>query len=108
MSTKAPVSVEEYLATTYDPDCDYVDGELLERNMGEKKTMAVCRLLLPLGCTCGGNNWASAATLKREFEFENPATAFQIFACSWALRPTNRYSQPLLSCASKSFRLMIG
>jgi len=35
MSTRAPVSVEEYLATTYDPDCDYVDGEPLERNMGE-------------------------------------------------------------------------
>lgn len=30
------ISVEEYLHTTYDPDCDYVDGEVLERNMGEK------------------------------------------------------------------------
>jgi hypothetical protein len=29
------VSVDEYLATTYDPDCDYVDGEVLERNRGE-------------------------------------------------------------------------
>ena len=30
------VPVEEYLATEYDPDCDYVDGELLERNFGER------------------------------------------------------------------------
>jgi Uma2 family endonuclease len=30
------VSVEEYLHTSYRPDCDYVDGELLERNLGEK------------------------------------------------------------------------
>lgn len=30
-----PVSVEEYLRTTYRPDCDYVDGEVLERNVGE-------------------------------------------------------------------------
>lgn len=30
------ISVEEYLHTTYDPDCDYVDGEVIERNMGEK------------------------------------------------------------------------
>jgi len=29
------ISVEEYLSTSYHPDCDYVDGEVLERNMGE-------------------------------------------------------------------------
>ncbi len=29
------VPVEEYLGTTYRPDCDYVDGEVLERNVGE-------------------------------------------------------------------------
>jgi Uma2 family endonuclease len=35
---KAPVlvPVEEYLRTSYRPDCDYVDGEVLERNMGER------------------------------------------------------------------------
>ena len=30
------VSVDEYLHTNYDPDCDYVDGELVERNVGER------------------------------------------------------------------------
>jgi Uma2 family endonuclease len=29
------VSVEEYLQTSYDPDCEFVDGQVLERNMGE-------------------------------------------------------------------------
>ena len=29
------VSVAEYLNTSYRPDCDYVDGEVLERNLGE-------------------------------------------------------------------------
>ena len=29
------VSVEEYLNTVYEPDCDYVDGRLEERNLGE-------------------------------------------------------------------------
>jgi Uma2 family endonuclease len=29
------VSVEEYLNTSYDPDRDYVDGVLVERNVGE-------------------------------------------------------------------------
>ena len=30
------ISVEEYLRTAYDPDCEYVDGEVLERNLGEQ------------------------------------------------------------------------
>jgi Uma2 family endonuclease len=30
------ISVEEYLHTMYHPDCDYVDGEVIERNMGEQ------------------------------------------------------------------------
>jgi Uma2 family endonuclease len=36
VKTAALVSVEEYLRTSYRPDCDYVDGEVLERNMGER------------------------------------------------------------------------
>jgi Uma2 family endonuclease len=30
------VPVEEYLRTNYDPDCEYVDGQIVERNLGEK------------------------------------------------------------------------
>ena len=29
------VSVEEYLHTSYEPDCDYVEGHIEERNVGE-------------------------------------------------------------------------
>ena len=29
------VSLEEYLSSSYEPDCDYVDGVLEERNLGE-------------------------------------------------------------------------
>ena len=35
MLTSALVSVEEYLNTSYRPDCDYVDGRVVERNLGE-------------------------------------------------------------------------
>jgi Uma2 family endonuclease len=36
MATAASViSVEEYLSHTYEPDCDYVDGHIEERNLGE-------------------------------------------------------------------------
>jgi Uma2 family endonuclease len=36
MKAATLVPVEEYLRTTYRPDCDYVDGEVLERNVGER------------------------------------------------------------------------
>jgi Uma2 family endonuclease len=29
------LTVEEYLLTSYEPDCDYVDGRIEERNVGE-------------------------------------------------------------------------
>ena len=29
------IPVSEYLHTIYEPDCDYIDGELQERNVGE-------------------------------------------------------------------------
>jgi Uma2 family endonuclease len=35
MAVAAHVSVEEYLNTSYEPDMEYVDGELVERNVGE-------------------------------------------------------------------------
>ena len=35
------ISVEEYLRTSYHPDCDYVDGEVQERNLGEFDNAAV-------------------------------------------------------------------
>lgn len=36
MSTKVLMSVEEYLRTSFEgSDCEYLDGEIVERNMGE-------------------------------------------------------------------------
>ena len=35
MSTVTLVPLNEYLETSYRPDCDYLEGELLERNVGE-------------------------------------------------------------------------
>lgn len=35
MSTAILVPLSEYLETSYRPDCEYLDGELLERNVGE-------------------------------------------------------------------------
>lgn len=40
------LSVEEYLTTSYRPDCDYVDGELVERNVGENDHSYIQKALL--------------------------------------------------------------
>lgn len=41
-----PVSVYEYLHTVYEPDLDYVDGVLEERNVGEFEHQAMQRAFL--------------------------------------------------------------
>ncbi len=35
MPATTAVLLSEYLETSYRPDCEYIDGELLERNVGE-------------------------------------------------------------------------
>ena len=35
MATTAQISIETYLTTSYEPDVDYVDGVLEDRNVGE-------------------------------------------------------------------------
>jgi Uma2 family endonuclease len=40
------ISVEEYLHSVYEPDVDYVDGELEDRNMGEWDHVVLQRALL--------------------------------------------------------------
>lgn len=46
MAVAGFITVEEYLSTTYRPDCDYVDGELQERNAGEKDHSRIQREIL--------------------------------------------------------------
>jgi Uma2 family endonuclease len=42
------VSLDEYLSTVYDPDCEFVDGELIERNMGESDHSALQGIIFAL------------------------------------------------------------
>jgi Uma2 family endonuclease len=37
MGTGTLIAVEEYLRTSFDPDCDFIDGEVFQRNVGKKK-----------------------------------------------------------------------
>jgi Uma2 family endonuclease len=54
MAVKTLMSVEEYLRTSFDgSDCEYLDGEIVERNMGEfphaRLQAFLCHLLLLRG-----------------------------------------------------------
>ena len=46
MSARTLISVEDYLASSYEPDCDFVDGHIEERNLGE---LAHAKLQLRIG-----------------------------------------------------------
>jgi len=50
MKSTALISVDEYLRTAYSPDRDYVDGEVLERNVGEKDHSRAQRQLIRYFC----------------------------------------------------------
>ncbi len=40
-----PISIADYLSTSYRPDCEYIDGEILERKMGKWEHSRVQALL---------------------------------------------------------------
>jgi Uma2 family endonuclease len=46
MVSSTQISVEEYLRTSYDPDREYVDGEVLDRNLGEQSHSKVQKRLM--------------------------------------------------------------
>jgi Uma2 family endonuclease len=46
MATAALIPVSEYLSSVYRPDCDYIDGEVQERNVGELGHSAVQAILI--------------------------------------------------------------
>ena len=35
MATTAQIAISEYLQTTYDPDAEYIDGQVEERAVGD-------------------------------------------------------------------------
>ncbi|MBV9155765.1 MAG: Uma2 family endonuclease [Acidobacteriaceae bacterium] len=48
MASSTAVSVDEYLHTVYRPDCDYVDGEVIDRNVREYQHSAIQGALIRL------------------------------------------------------------
>ncbi len=73
------VSVQEYLNTSYSPDCDYVDGEVLERNLGEWNHS---ELQLALGAYLLGirKNIGFYVATEQRIQITPPGSGFRIFA----------------------------
>jgi Uma2 family endonuclease len=46
MASSTLISVSEYLKNSYRPDCDYVDGRIEERNVGEHDHSALQKALI--------------------------------------------------------------
>lgn len=54
------IPISEYLNTTFRPDCDYVDGELRERNMGEQQHSALQAFFAAI-CSINRASWGVRA-----------------------------------------------
>ena len=74
MATTA-VSIHEYLSTSYRPDCDYVDGEIRERNLGEADHS---RLQLALGAYFYNHRKEAGITAFMEQRVQVSSTRFRV------------------------------
>jgi Uma2 family endonuclease len=89
MASSTAISVEEYLHSSYEPDCDYVDGELVERNVGELKHSFLQNIL---GVYLHGLSRRLGFRVGTELRMRISATRFRIPDLTVMLR-----SQPLES-----------
>ncbi len=75
MSVATTVPLSEYLNTSYRPDCEYIDGELLERNVGEAEHSL---LQILLGAWFVNNRKRLGITAYTEQRVQVKATRFRI------------------------------
>ena len=75
MATNTVIPVSEYLSTTYRPDCDYVDGEVQERNLGERDHADLQSRLVFL--LCQPEN-AQHVTARSELRVQVSSTRFRV------------------------------
>lgn len=75
MATNTVVPVSEYLSTAYRPDCDYVDGEVQERNLGERDHADLQTRIASLLCLPENEIYVTART---ELRVQVKATRFRV------------------------------
>ena len=75
MGAATLVSVEDYLSTSYSPDREYIDGRIVERNLGEKTHSSIqANLIIILGPDARNSESRSSLSsafksVRRDFEF---------------------------------------
>jgi Uma2 family endonuclease len=84
-----PISVSEYLHTSYRPDCDYVDGVIEERNLGELEHSELQGELLRY-LSQHGREWGVRAYL--ELRIQVSPTRFRVADISIISRQAPRES----------------
>ncbi len=67
MATATLLSIDEYLRTSYQPDCEYVDGELRGRNVGKWEHARV-QLLLTVWFGTRETEWAVMASTEQRLQ----------------------------------------
>jgi Uma2 family endonuclease len=75
MATGTAIPLAQYLASAYEPDCDYVDGELEERNVGERTH---ARLQLRVGAYLLAHYESSGLAVFTEIRIRVSASRFRI------------------------------
>jgi Uma2 family endonuclease len=65
MATSVAISLDQYLRTSYRPDCDYIDGEVQERNLGETEHSDLQTRLVELLLTPESKLYVRATTEPR-------------------------------------------
>ena len=86
METATHLTIEEYLKTTYEPDADYIDGEIEERNVGEYDHNAVQKAIL-FWFTLREKEWRIRSIQERRTRLAQPVFASPTSASSlviWA------------------------
>ena len=105
MPTGTLISVEQYLATSYRPDCDYVDGRIEERNLGEWDHSKLQAAIIAFFYQ---RRTAWNISVAPEQRIQVSPTRFRIpDFCVVLGKPDGQISVSLRSSASRSFRKTI-
>lgn len=67
MATALHISLTEYLATSYRPDCEFVDGEVRERNVGKWEHARV-QWLLAAWCFAHEKEWGIVGSTEQRVQ----------------------------------------
>ena len=88
MAPQVLISVEEYLATSFeDQDLEYLDGELVETNVGEIDHAALQTLIARAGFWRAGKSSTSSLSSKFELGLRRRGFAYRISRLSTAQNP---------------------